>query len=72
MLKPTDREKEIYQFIKAFKDNYDTSPSAGDVAKGFHISKTGARNCLFSLQRKGWIEFTYDQDDKMKGIKTLI
>ena len=70
-MKPTLREKEIYQFIKAFKDNYGTSPSAGDVAKGFDISKTGPRNFLYALQRKGWIEFTYDQD-KMKGIKCLI
>jgi len=67
----TEKQQRVLDFIKEFKNKYDTSPTTGDIAKEFDYARTTCRNYLYALKEKGFIKFTYDDEGRIKGIKCL-
>ena len=55
----TDRENDVFCFIKKFKDEHGYSPTWKEIGVGVHLeSKTGLQHYLMDLCEKGYIRLT--------------
>jgi repressor LexA len=52
----TDRQREIYDFISSFVDDWGYGPSTYEIADAFGFSGPAAAIChLNALEKKGWL-----------------
>ena len=50
-----ERQKEIYEFLKEYIDEHNFSPSIGDIAKEFNLSRPTVFKYLERLREEGYI-----------------
>ena len=53
----TDKEREIYNYIKFFKIANGYAPTIQEMASGCYTSRTSVRRCLYGLCDKGYIKY---------------
>lgn len=53
----TDRQKEVFDFLKSYTDEEGYPPTIRDICSEFGFSSTNAASRhLNALEKKGWIE----------------
>lgn len=52
----TDRQKEVFDFIKSFIDKNKYPPSIRDIGKEFNITVKGSFDHIRAIEKKGWIK----------------
>ena len=68
MIKATDRQIEVLNFIIRFKQEQGYSPTFRDIADGMNIGIKGAADHVSALERKGYLSI---ERGKSRSIKVL-
>ena len=63
----TDRQREIYNFIKDFRKKNGGSPTYHEIAEHFEMTDTGAFDAVKRLEEKGYIQ----RDRRPRMMKVL-
>jgi len=58
--RPTRRQREYLEFIKRFMHRYGVAPAESDIQAHFLVSAPSVNQMVRTLERRGFIERTYD------------
>lgn len=58
MLQYTDRDKELFEYLKSYQDEHGYSPTVREIGVALYISSTTAYRRLYKLVNLGLISMT--------------
>ena len=68
MKEPTVKQKDVFEFIKSFKNENEFSPTYREIGERFSITVKGAYGHAQALKKKGYIDI---QPGKARAIKII-